>query len=278
MKPQSEKVIGIVGGMGPQAGSDLLNHLCRLTKATKDQHHRSVILMSFPGRIADRTEFMEGKVVVNPAFQIAEIIGKLESAGAHVVGMACNSSHIPEIYDVIVEEINRFQSRVKLVHMPFETCRYIKDRYPHIQRVGVMATNGTYKSGIYQKVLMHMGLEAVVPEFEFQDQVIHDMIYHPAYGIKSRTDCISEEVKALLESALLYFTEKQVGAIILGCTELSLVLDKKHTKGMVIVNSNEVLAEALLRETEDHCGAESIGSGIALLDGVPEGFSPGVDR
>jgi aspartate racemase len=263
-----DKVIGIVGGMGPQAGADLLNHIFRLTKATKDQHHRSVILMSFPRHIADRTEFMEGKVKSNPAFTIARIISKLESAGAAVAGIACNSSHIPEIYNVITGELDRLHSRIKLLHMPFETCSHIRKQHPHIHRVGVMSTNGTYKSGIYKDILQRLGMEAVVPEFEFQDEVIHKMIYHPRYGIKSRTEGVTKEVNMLLEKALLFFKEAQVGAIILGCTELSLVLGKRQAKGMLIVNSNEVMAEALLRETEHSSDMAISGRGEKLIDNV----------
>src|SRR5882762_75747 len=125
MSLEDDKIIGIVGGMGPQAGADLLDRISRATNATRDQQHRSVVLMSFPKHIADRTAFMEGAVHENPGFSIAEVIGRLENAGAKVVGIACNSSHIPAIYNTVLDELHRMNSNVKLLHMPFETCRYL---------------------------------------------------------------------------------------------------------------------------------------------------------
>src|SRR6187402_3337971 len=104
---EHNKVIGIVGGMGPQAGAALFNDILRQTNAMTDQQHLSTILMSFPGDIADRTAFLEGEPVVNPAFVIAQVIKKLENAGAEIIGMACNTSHAPEIYDVVTEQLSR---------------------------------------------------------------------------------------------------------------------------------------------------------------------------
>lgn len=236
--------------MGPQAGIDLANHICRLVEADKDQDHKSVILMSFPGHIVDRTAFIEGREKVNPAYNIVWVIDKLENAGAEVVGIACNSSHMPEVYDVILEELERLKSRVKLLHMPFETCRYIKDLYPQVRRVGVMSTNGTYKTGIYTKILKNMGLNAIIPEFELQNDVIHRMIYDSDYGIKSRADCITGEVTVLLRKALDFFTDQKTDGIILGCTELSLVLKEHSVNDMLIFNSNEILAKALIEASE----------------------------
>src|SRR5215213_8942139 len=98
------KTIGIVGGMGPQAGVALLNSITCMTGAAKDQEHLSAILMSFPGEVEDRTSFLEGNVSINPAYSIANIISRLEIAGANIIGIACNTSHAPRIYNVITEE------------------------------------------------------------------------------------------------------------------------------------------------------------------------------
>ncbi|MEM9297385.1 MAG: amino acid racemase [Bacteroidota bacterium] len=261
----NEKVIGVVGGMGPQAGADLLSRIFKLTKAGKDQHHKSVILMSFPKHIADRTDFIEGKVEVNPAINISKIIIRLETCGADVVGIACNSSHAPEIYDRILEELDKAGCRVQLLHMPKETCRFIKDKYPSISRVGVMVTNGAYQSGVYQGTLESMGLKAIVPGYEFQDQIIHRMIYHPIYGIKSHAQGIRDEVKILLDKALHFFRKEQVEALILGCTELSLVLDQSYVRDIPIIDSNEILAKALIRESESYDQPEISGKNASRL-------------
>lgn len=248
MNLNEDCVIGIVGGMGPQSGLALFNSIICNTKSTSDQQHLSVILMSFPKHIVDRTLFLEGNTDTNPAYNIVNIIRKLEGSGAKIVGMACNTSYSSPIYNVITEQLDRMNSRVKVLHMPLETCRYIRNHHTSVTRVGLMTTNGTYKSGVYKNILTNWGYEVILPDFPFQNNVIHDMIYHPEYGIKANPRNISKETKSLLTRALLFFKSKKAEAIILGCTELSLVLQEGITKGMLVVDSTEALARALIAE------------------------------
>jgi aspartate racemase len=266
MELKNHKIIGIVGGMGPQAGVALMNSIVRRTRVATDQEHLSTVLMSFPGRIADRTLFLEGCDCPNPAYNIASIIHKLESAGATVVGMACNTSHAPRIYDVIIAELKKANSQVNLLHMPYETCRYIQENHRHARRIGIMTTNGTYRSGVYKNLLQNKGYEVIIPDPIFQDEVIHKMVYDPQFGIKSNTDIVTQEVLSLMEKALHFFTAKGADLVILGCTELSLVPLGDKMTAMVIADSSEILAGALIREatnTEEYnrrfvCKANSI--------------------
>ncbi len=66
------EVIGVVGGMGPMAGVRLVELITRLTPAKRDQEHRDIVLVSMPGRISDRTEFLLGHIQENPAAAVAE--------------------------------------------------------------------------------------------------------------------------------------------------------------------------------------------------------------
>jgi aspartate racemase len=252
MNLEEDNVIGIVGGMGPQSGTALFDRVLYHTKANKDQQHLSMILMSFPRHLVDRTAFLEGKSSINPAFNIVKIIRKLENTGAKIVGIACNTTHSPEIYNTILEELKKTNSRVKLLHMPSETCKYIKETNSDIQRVGLMTTNGTYRSKIYVKLLKDLGYEVIVPNYQFQNEVIHKMIYDPEFGIKANSNSITSEARLLLNKSLDFFQEKNADAIILGCTELSLILSGNIIKDMYIIDSIECLAKALIREATSH--------------------------
>ncbi|MEL7003292.1 MAG: amino acid racemase, partial [Bacteroidota bacterium] len=201
-KTEKNRTIGIVGGMGPWAGIDLAQHITRMTQSKGDQQHHDFVMMSFPGSITDRTSFIENTEALNPAHSISAIIHKLEMMGAEVVGMACNSSHVPEIYDVVIDELKKMNSSVQMVHMPRETCRFIREEYPLAKRVGVMSTNGTYNAGLYEDLLNDMGFEVILPNEGFQRNVIHEMIYSPIYGIKSTGDLILPRLKRLLYQAL----------------------------------------------------------------------------
>jgi aspartate racemase len=248
MKPESSKVIGIVGGMGPQAGIALYESLIGNTQAETDQQHLSVVLIAFPKNIVDRTLFLEGQISTNPGYEIANVIEKLIISGAEVIGIACNTSHSSAIFDIIVSEIEKLDRKIKLLHMPLEVCNYIAENHSTLSRIGLMTTNGTYRSGLYKNMLQARGYEVVVPDAVFQNEVIHKMIYDPQVGIKSNPSCVTLETKSLYREAMLFFKQNNVEAIILGCTELSLILGSREVEGMFVIDSTECLAKALIRE------------------------------
>jgi aspartate racemase len=268
MRISKENIIGIVGGMGPQAGVTLFDSIVCNTIATSDQQHLPVMLMSFPRHIVDRTAFLEGSTSINPAYSIVEVIRKMESAGANIVGIACNTAYAPGIYHVIQEELYKVNSAVSLLHMPIETCRWIKEHFPHARRIGVMSTNGTYKAAIYKNLLHDWGYDVVVPDPVFQDEVIHRMIYDEEFGIKSNGDGIKPAVTSLLEKALDFFSENAADAIVLGCTDLSWAFREKTMKGIPVIDSTEVLAKALIREAvKDNAPAINTESIFSSLPG-----------
>lgn len=255
MNFKESKTIGIVGGMGPQAGAALYDSIISNTGASTDQQHLPVVLMAFPGKIEDRTLFLEGKVLTNPAYQIVEVIKKLVIAGADVIGLACNTSHAKAIFEVIESRINKFENKPLLLNMPLEVCNYISENHAGISRIGLMTTNGSYKSGLYKNLLQEKGYEVVIPDFTFQDSVIHRMIYDPIIGIKANPTCITKDVIELCGEAISFFKKNNAEAIVLGCTELPLVFKAKLIEGMLIIDSTECLAKALIREAvRQHTG------------------------
>lgn len=252
MESEQNNVIGIVGGMGPQAGVALLNNILHRTRVGTDQEHLSTVLMSFPGTVVDRTAFLEGQVDTNPAYSIAAIVAKLELAGASLIGIACNTSHAPAIYNVILGELKKMNSRVRLLHMPEETCTYIRQQYPQAKRIGIMSTNGTYRCAIYKDLLQGMGYEVVLPDPVFQNDIIHNMVYDQQYGIKANTNIITQEVDELMQEAINFFTRKGAEVVLLGCTELSLVSLKNKASDILIADATDILARALIREATRH--------------------------
>jgi len=205
------------------------------------------VMISFPGDIVDRTAFLEGKTDVNPAWKITEIIARLEAAGAEIIGIACNTCYAPGIYKPIVQRLTEMKSRAKVLHMPLETCRAIRDFGDRVQRVGIICTNGTYKTGIYKDMLTDLGYVPVIADPDFQNNVIQRLIYDRSFGIKSNPSGVSNEVKFLLEKTFRYFRKNRADAIILGCTDLSAIITEEKIEGMFVVDSTISLAKALIR-------------------------------
>jgi aspartate racemase len=248
MNIEKENVIGIVGGMGPEAGANLFNCIISHTQAGSDQEHLPVILMSFPAELTDRTLYLEGIEAVNPAYNVAALIQKLERAGANVIGIPCNTIHAPRIFNVILEELCKMNSGVRLLNMPVETCRYLAENHVQAKRIGIASTNGTYRSRIYENLLSEMGYEVIVPDPQFQHEVIHRMIYDPVFGIKSNAGIITEEVRLLLAQTIQFFRDSNAGAVVLGCTEISLAFRNISVEDMIIIDSTKALALALIAE------------------------------
>lgn len=242
------RIIGLVGGMGPLAGLHLFNQILLRTDASTDHDHLSTILMSLPKYITDRTAYIMGHDACNPAYAITQIILKLEQAGADIIGLACNTAHAPEIYDVIEEELCRTESKISLVHMPKEVCSLIKERFPDASRIGLMTTTGTYHSGLYARLLNEMGYETILPDLNFQNNIINKMIYDEKFGLKSHQNGIAPEIFSLMEQAKAFFKLEKTDLIILGCTELSMLSGSPVMDGITVVDSTEALALALIRE------------------------------
>lgn len=248
MTIHNDNIIGIVGGMGPKAGLNLFDKILKHTDAATDQDHISVILASLPKYIIDRTQFLEGETDINPAINIAKIIRKLENSGANIIGLACNTSYAPEIYNAIKQELKVIKSQIKLVHMPVETCRYLTENYPDFSKIGLMTTNGTYKSGLYKKLLENLGYNVILPDNEFQDNVIHRLIYDEEMGLKAYPDTKREEQNKLLAHAMEFFKKHKAEAIIIGCTELSILMNEQYIENILIIDPAEILAMKLVKE------------------------------
>lgn len=243
---KKEKIIGIVGGMGPRAGLALHELILKNSVVNKDQDHFSVAHISFSAMINDRTEFIEGKKLENPAEKIVDIIQLLNQAGADHIGIPCNTTHVPIIFNSILELLKNRGINVDLKNMVHETVKYARQFHSHSKKITVMSTNGTYRSNLYNDFLERCGFEVFVPEFDFQNNIIHRMIYDPVFGIKS-SFYIKENVFGLLEKAFRHFEQNKVELVILGCTEFSLIPEEK-LQTIPIIDSLDVLAKTLVND------------------------------
>ena len=245
-------MIGIVGGVGPYAGLDLMKKVFDQTQAGKDQDHVDTILLSLPSGILDRTEYLEGRVKVNPAFAIANVLARLEEAGASVAGIPCNTAHTDKIFEVILSELQRRKRSIQVLNMVSETVSFIQSNHPQLMKIGVLSTTGTYKSKVYVKALEDQGFQVLVPEVEMQETLIHPAIYDPVYGIKSVSDPINPQAKENLQIGFDFLESRGAQGVILGCTEIPLAFPDLSIGGMRAIDPTLVLARALLKYSNPH--------------------------
>lgn len=209
------KTLGIVGGMGPLATSVLFKKIICMTEAKCDQEHLRILIDNNTS-IPDRSSFILG-TGENPVDALIKTAVNLEKAGADYIIMPCNTSH--SFYDEIVSHIN-----IPFLNMVEETAKYLKDN-TEVQKVGLLATEGTYKSEVYKRIFEKHNIEVIKPSQETAKIVMKFI-----YGIKA-----GEDVKL---KDLYYATDelREEGAqhFILGCTELSTAKDLYNLQGQYI--------------------------------------------
>ena len=230
-----EQIIGIIGGMGPEATRDLYNNIIRLTHATKDQDHLHTIVDSNP-KIPDRTAFIVSNGE-NPLPAILASGQRLQNAGASFALIPCISAHY------FLEEL-RFQLKIPVLSAFEEVAKEIC-AYPIKRCIGLLATDGTVRSGKFAKVLAACSLQTVVPDTTYQQQVMKAI-----YTIKGdpsgehRNHC-----RKLLLGGAEHLIQRGAMGIIAGCTEIPLVLDASDVS-MPLFDPLEILAAAAVAKAK----------------------------
>jgi aspartate racemase len=244
----SDQMIGVVGGVGPYAGLDLVQKVFDNTLAGRDQEHLPLALLSVPAQIADRTAFLVGESSDNPGHALARIAERLGGLGATVVGIPCNTAHAEPIWQVLLEDLQAAGCAVRLVHLIREVGRFVREEYPQQERLGVLCTAGTARSGVYQRELETLGLTAVMPDDAAQ-RAVHRAIYHPVHGIKAQSHPVSAEAQAELAEGVDAVLKQGAEGVVLACTELPLAIRTGWVNGVPVIDATTVLARALIRES-----------------------------
>ena len=240
-------MIGIVGGVGPYAGLDLAENVFDNTLANVDQEHLPLVMMSVPETILDRTEYLLHIVDDNPGRAIANVILRMETAGATVAGIPCNTAHATEIFNLTREVLAEGKAKIILLSMIDETIKAIIAEYPNLKKIGVLSTTGTYQFNIYSEPLNNSGLEAIVPPFDIQEKIVHPALYDKDYGIKAKSNPVTD--RALTDLLDMIQLLKQSGAelIIKGCTEIALAIPEQIVNGIPTIDPSIVLARSLIK-------------------------------
>jgi aspartate racemase len=224
-----DRVIGILGGMGPEATLDLFRHITKLTPATKDQDHIRILIYSNP-KIPDRTEAITGGGE-NPLPKLIESARILERGGAGIIAISCNAAHY--YFPGIQEHIG-----IPIKNMIEETCRAIRMHLSKARSVGLLAATGTVHSGVYEKVLSEAGIETLIPSISDQRR-----IQEAIAQVKSAVHDLSTQ--RTFESIGMQLEKSGAEALILGCTEIPLVFNPEAVNCPTF-NPTKILAQAVL--------------------------------
>lgn len=204
--------LGVLGGMGPQATNTFYQFVIDRTDARCDQEHVNALILS-DSDMPDRTAAILGSEEQRQAVyqRLLSDARLLEQAGCTAIAVPCNTSHF--FLDQVQAQIG-----IPILHMIRETARLLAGQ--GLKRPGILATDGTVMSGLYQKEFSALGIQVVLPSPPAQQQVM-SLIYD---DVKAGRDGDPEKFARIHQDLLAQGCDCGV----LACTELSVFADKHH--------------------------------------------------
>lgn len=217
------KILGVIGGLGPIATAYFMELVINMTDVNTDQQHLPMIVYNMPF-IPDRTAYILDHSREDPLPQMLRIGHTLQEQGASCIAVPCVTAHY------FMGDLEK-SIAVPIINGVRETVAHLKEN--GIRKVGIMATDGTVRSGIFHRELEQQGLVPIVPGPAAQADVMHLIFDNVKAGKPADMDRFSAAAEDL----------RRQGAqtVILGCTELSLI-KRDHEIGPGFVDAMEVLA------------------------------------
>lgn len=218
------QILGVIGGLGPIATARFMELVVQMTDAQTEQENVDMIVYNFPS-IPDRTGYILGSNLRSPLPGLLSVGRALARQGADWIAIPCVTAHyfLPELEAAVP---------VPIIDAVAETVRQLKGQ--GITRAGIMATDGTIRSGLFAKALERAGITPVIPSDARQRDVMH-LIYE---DIKAERPADMDRFRAVEAELRAQGAE----VIILGCTELSLI-KRDEEIGPGFLDTMEVLAQ-----------------------------------
>lgn len=221
-----EKVVGILGGMGPEATIDLFAKIVEETHAKCDEDHLRIIVDNNPKMPSRQDAIMKG--TESPVAAMVATAENLKKAGADFIIIGANTAHY--FYDEVASQVD-----IPFLHIIEEAVKEMMRQVPGIKKVGVMATNAAVKIKLYDKCCAKFRIEVIAAKEEVQNKV-HDTIFDFKYNgvteknVKDATDCAE------------YFIENGAEALIMGCTEIPIILKGKSFT-VPLIDPNDIIGK-----------------------------------
>tara|TARA_B100001142_G_scaffold224754_1_gene222894 strand:+ start:1311 stop:2057 length:747 start_codon:yes stop_codon:yes gene_type:complete len=245
-------MIGILGGMGTQAGLDFCNKLAMLNRGKIDQEYPLFILYNksnIPGRPesisthakSSLRRFGKSKNLIKYNKVLKSLILgclSLQKSNCKFIVIPCNTAHY--WYDDLQKKI-----KIPILNMPKEVYLHTKKKCKKNSKIGLLATEGTLKTGVYNK-FFDKNFKVITPSQSLQIKHVNKSIKFVKMGR------IKDAEKAL-KPAIKYLVKMKCKKIILGCTELPIAIFafksfKKIKLSKTFLDPNLILADISMKK------------------------------
>ncbi len=226
----AERMLGVLGGMGPLASAQFMLRLTQLTPAERDQDHVPAVLWSDP-RVPDRTaaRLSDGE---DPLPALLRGIRGLEAAGCGAIAIPCNTAH------GWFEQMQA-ATRLPILHIVDAAADELAGQGLAEGPVGIMGTAGTLAMRLYQQRLDQRGYSCLVP-----DEAMMQRLVTPAIALV-KANRVAEAYAPLAEVAGMLI-RRGARAVVLGCTEIPLGIAAGPALPFPVVDTIDALARAAL--------------------------------
>ena len=228
-------MIGILGGMGTQAGLDFCNKLALLNRGKMDQQYPLFILYN-KSNIPKRPENI--KKYYNVLKSLVKGCDLLQRNKCKFIVIPCNTAHF--WYDDLQKKI-----KIPILSMPKEVYRHTKKNCKKNSKIGILSTEATLKTGIYNNYFQK-NYKLINPTRSLQKRSVNKAIKYVKMGkIK-----LAEK---LIKPAVNYLVNVKCKKIILGCTELPIAIFayksfREIKKSKIFIDPNLLLAEVSMKK------------------------------
>ena len=228
-------MIGILGGMGTQAGLDFCNKLAKLNKGKIDQKYPLFVLYNksnIPGRPENLHRY--NKVLIS----LLDGCKFLEKSKCKFIVIPCNTAHY------WFEDLQK-KTKIPIISMPHEVYLHAVKNCKKNSKIGLLATEGTLKTGIYNK-FFDKKFKLINPNKSIQSKNVNKAIRLVKMGkIK--------EAERAIKPAINYLIKIKCKKIILGCTELPIAIFafksfQKIKKSKTFLDPNLILAASSMKK------------------------------
>jgi len=236
----SPQTVGILAGMGPAAGVDFVRLFVAACEDWLRAHGRPVVDQAYPEHwmaqlpVPDRTRALTDPEAPQPLEPMARGLAQLAGLGARAAAIPCNTAHAWHA------ALQARVPQIELLHMPRETAAALRRQGQ--ARVALLATQGTYRQGLYDAAFADAGIACVLPS-EAAREALMQGIYD---GVKAGNLLLAQERFAAVGAQVR--AEHGDIPLVMACTEIPLALPQAPgAAGWALVDPSAILATALAR-------------------------------
>jgi aspartate racemase len=224
-------VVGVLGGMGPEATVDLMARVIALTPAQDDADHIHMLINNNP-KVPSRIKAIIEGIGASPVPSLIDMAKGLEQQGADYLAMPCNTAHY--YYSDIAQSVN-----IPFINLLEITVAAVRMENASVKKVGLLASSALQITRLYEPVFQTFDITVLYPRADIQSELMNLITEIKA---KRQTDASLRSMELAANSLI----NQGADHLVVACTELSLITDRLPTnKGHT--DAADVLAREIVR-------------------------------